>query len=156
MTSNDMPELKPCPFCGGAAYKHIVSIRCKGCDVRFRPPTADDDELITAWNTRTNLCAAPAVGANNYLADKIIKMTKDAEEYLEKGEFQAAAQFLLGGLDYCLMHVRAHNTPAPTDNAEALEDIFKHDPYSKEWAEAVYKHLPTIRSALLRGAGEKR
>ena len=53
-TKEPMPELKPCPFCGGEAYKHIASIRCKGCDVRFSTSILpEDSDMQAGWNNRT-------------------------------------------------------------------------------------------------------
>ena len=50
------PDLKPCPFCGGAAYWDELDIECEGnptCYVRPRVTGCDTiEEAATAWNTR--------------------------------------------------------------------------------------------------------
>ena len=72
-----MPELKPCPFCGGKAVKivywdeeeqnekawergvkqdenHYYVIRCYDCDIElFGGVPISGEELIKAWNRRT-------------------------------------------------------------------------------------------------------
>jgi len=48
-----MSELKPCPFCGGAAVysKHFSRVRCINCFVRTEP--GDEKKCTTEWNRRT-------------------------------------------------------------------------------------------------------
>ena len=59
-----MPELKPCPFCGG--HVHLVEeysyfrdfvLYCDGCDMVFTLDSicATKEELIEAWNQRAQL-----------------------------------------------------------------------------------------------------
>ena len=51
-------ELKPCPFCGGAAdrvYKssgQTTHIECSGCKAQF-PKSTMSNRYDEAWNTRT-------------------------------------------------------------------------------------------------------
>ena len=60
------PELKPCPFCGGAAdiwrahEGRTAWIACMGkCVVLVSKEYLSDDEAIAAWNRRADL-AQPA------------------------------------------------------------------------------------------------
>lgn len=59
-----MPELKPCPFCGGyvhldEAYSYFRDfvLYCEGCDMVFTLDSfrATKKELIEAWNQRAPL-----------------------------------------------------------------------------------------------------
>lgn len=61
MSANDGIELKPCPFCGGAAKLQRGLTWLIGCDTRgcigYRPYSLDRDyetaeEAAEAWNRR--------------------------------------------------------------------------------------------------------
>lgn len=52
-----MPELKPCPFCGNAAYDHITynhkhrhTVRCTKCNAQME--YRDKKSAVRAWNRR--------------------------------------------------------------------------------------------------------
>lgn len=54
-----MSELKPCPFCGGAAkFAHIFEnpekcmVSCRECDGGIDAVFADEEKAIAAWNRR--------------------------------------------------------------------------------------------------------
>ena len=49
-------ELKRCPHCGGKAELHIedMSIYCGDCDAGVTNYESTKDDLIKAWNTRTD------------------------------------------------------------------------------------------------------
>lgn len=57
-------ELKPCPFCGSAAYytesvngNSMVYVGCSPCGVHFkalRTPNGLTKDIVTAWNTRND------------------------------------------------------------------------------------------------------
>lgn len=71
MTDKEMPELKPCPFCGGiprlyedtadsvgsiaADGGHYVGTCSSKCRVRFGGYFRSEQAAIEAWNTRTDL-----------------------------------------------------------------------------------------------------
>ena len=48
------PELKPCPFCGGAGYqhKHFWAVVTCGTCAADGPAGDTEAEAITAWNAR--------------------------------------------------------------------------------------------------------
>lgn len=57
-----MPDLKPCPFCGGAADKpdfygqgktaRFIACKVCGANIYRALPGENDATLIAAWNTR--------------------------------------------------------------------------------------------------------
>ena len=63
----DIPELKPCPFCGGTdiwptPHRNPFGLVCGGCGSEGPPESyVDPDEAITAWNTRTPPQVKPLV-----------------------------------------------------------------------------------------------
>ena len=67
----DIPELKPCPFCGGTdiwptPHKNPFGLVCGGCGSEGPPESyVDPDEAITAWNTRTPPQVKPLVWQRN-------------------------------------------------------------------------------------------
>ena len=76
MSAPEMPELLPCPFCGGAARafetqndsEFQAQVQCSGCGVEFvfwLPWTAGYGDrskamgdVMNRWNTRADLCAS--------------------------------------------------------------------------------------------------
>ena len=51
-------ELKPCPFCGGAAELYSAwyfrDVYCTVCGARTHLVHKTDDDAIAAWNRRVN------------------------------------------------------------------------------------------------------
>lgn len=66
MNTTDVPQLAPCPFCGGHARlrqemtrdRTLESVTCDDCNIRFSRNTADD--AAAAWNRRATIQAAEA------------------------------------------------------------------------------------------------
>lgn len=60
----NMPELKPCPFCGGIAIlfvDHGVRVKCMKCDASSKCLIDSDraygnatERVVIAWNTRVD------------------------------------------------------------------------------------------------------
>ena len=56
MTDKDITELKPCPFCGGEAYREvkndILQVGCRNCLISFANHVRFGCHADSEWNTR--------------------------------------------------------------------------------------------------------
>lgn len=67
MNNKDMPDLLPCPFCGGEAalgwgenYRFVNCINgCADNSSQAEMVRYDEEDAIAAWNTREDLAPAP-------------------------------------------------------------------------------------------------
>lgn len=61
------PELKPCPFCGGAAkpfsYYKFSGVSCKDCGASLKVESLSERGAITAWNRRAQDTDKPSRGS---------------------------------------------------------------------------------------------
>lgn len=75
-----MPELKPCPFCGGHVHvdhgptyfrEHLLY--CEGCDMYFALDafTATEADLIDAFNRRVHTVTVTQNGNNNHVIHNV-------------------------------------------------------------------------------------
>jgi hypothetical protein len=131
MSSNDMPD-------------EIVIFRNSNGGIELGPAPEFCDWLINTKYVRHDLCAAPAAqDIEVQTIIDIVNKNSEPDEY---------AQEIIDLFHPIKAVTRSLRTPAPTDNAEALEALRRiersHDP-------ADQKDIDIIEAALLRGAGEK-
>jgi len=137
MNNELMPDLLPCPFCGGEAKEmretSLVKFGCDKCAVKPHsyyqisfPEWRDD--AITEWNTRANRAAPSPVGDDIYTipetcwSPKIVMTEKEAAEYHAKWSEERRQQMLyadkrIGELKAEIIALKAQ-APAP----KAAED----------------------------------
>jgi Lar family restriction alleviation protein len=96
------PELKPCPFCGNAAYtdletaaimgartSHDFAIACRWCEVSA-PGRNTFDEAVTAWNTRADIAAAQIEAARRDAWAEAMKAAADFCDGLDPYDYVGA------------------------------------------------------------------
>ena len=97
---SEMPELKPCPFCGGEAeyHSHDASIYCNDCAGGVTDWTIIKEDLFEQWNNRDEshvqeLLRQQRVACwDNFLSKTAIKLPNGAFDQIREAILSAKMQ----------------------------------------------------------------
>ena len=98
MGSKNMSDLKPCPFCGGAASFKPRSFKasCDKCGAHVPNGAVSSEEVIAAWNRRALPAAQPAHVTETAKSehDERVMLTLTAERDRLREALTVISQFL--------------------------------------------------------------